>query len=315
MSTVGIIAGGLAGGAAAAGEIARTGIEQDRRNDSARLLMEMEELKANRLADAQAVRARQSGKDARADALAFTTDPANIEATNVADRSRALAAGESARAVETAGLNDTGLLELRRSQADTAAADDTRRKGAAIEALTPAEVKRQGLIAEANAKAQAKYREPKVHVGADVKQKYEAMKEILGRDLNEQEKLAVLGILKNQRDPELDTETITEEVMNPDGTTRKTQRKEVRRPGSGKEQVADDPIKAAMDAERAKKQEAKTAKAASPAQPAIPVDPIQSMNRRTLNQIAAIQGHVNQQAASAELKRRDDAQPENVAFP
>ena len=36
---------------------------------------------------------------------------------------------------------------------------------------------------------------------------------------------------KTQRDPELDTETVTEEKMNPDGTTTKTTRKQVRRPG------------------------------------------------------------------------------------
>lgn len=36
-----------------------------------------------------------------------------------------------------------------------------------------------------------------------------------------------------QRDPELDTQTVTEEKINPDGSTTKTQRKEVRRPGQG----------------------------------------------------------------------------------
>ncbi len=38
-----------------------------------------------------------------------------------------------------------------------------------------------------------------------------------------------------QRDPELDTQTVTEEKINPDGTTTKVVRKEVRRPGNGTE--------------------------------------------------------------------------------
>lgn len=54
------------------------------------------------------------------------------------------------------------------------------------------------------------------------------------------------------RDPELDTQTVVEEKLNPDGTTTKTTRKEVRRPGNGSQEApADDPIKAAMDAARA----------------------------------------------------------------
>jgi hypothetical protein len=36
-----------------------------------------------------------------------------------------------------------------------------------------------------------------------------------------------------ERDPELDTQTVTEEKINPDGTTTKTVRKEVRKPGNG----------------------------------------------------------------------------------
>ncbi|MBZ4266113.1 hypothetical protein LAJ59_20260, partial [Streptococcus pneumoniae] len=43
------------------------------------------------------------------------------------------------------------------------------------------------------------------------------------------------------RDPELDTETITEERMNPDGTTTKVQRKQVRRPGGGGSDAAGKP--------------------------------------------------------------------------
>ena len=35
-----------------------------------------------------------------------------------------------------------------------------------------------------------------------------------------------------QRDPELDTQTVTDEKINPDGTTTKTVRKEVRKPGN-----------------------------------------------------------------------------------
>lgn len=67
-----------------------------------------------------------------------------------------------------------------------------------------------------------------------------------------------IGLIKSKtgqgtRDPELDTETITTEKENPDGSTTKTTRKEVRKPGQRGSNDEADPVKAAMDAARAAK--------------------------------------------------------------
>lgn len=114
------------------------------------------------------------------------------------------------------------------------------------------------------------------------------------------------------RDPELDTVTITEERMNPDGTVSKTTRKEVRRPGAekgGSSEFAD------LDALLPPKKPKDGAKSGDAPKPRVPMaeraqqDPIGAMDDRTLERIAGIQGHANQQKAREELQRRRAAQP------
>lgn len=116
--------------------------------------------------------------------------------------------------------------------------------------LTPIEIQRAAGIADAQGRAQAKYREPKETALTKMK----AIEAALGRPLNETEKMKALGLL--QRDPELDVQTVTTEVIGDDGTVTKTTRKETRRPGAaagGKPDDIDARRLAAMEAARANK--------------------------------------------------------------
>lgn len=249
----------LSGAAGAAGAMANRYIDE-----------ELTQQRAQALADIQ----RRNAQGMREDADAFDNDPKRVERNREKARQDALATGRTTREVELEGLNDPALAAARTAKGDREAKDATRRKVEEIDTLTPAEVRRietmtpaevkriqqltpaeaarAGAIADAQGRSQAKYREPrepKETIAAKVSQ----VEAVLGRPLTEQEKLAVMGMAKN-RDPELDTETVTEEQLQPDGSVKKTTRKQVRRPGqAGPAEPTDDPIKAAMDAARAAK--------------------------------------------------------------
>lgn len=246
-------------------------------------------------------------------------------------RQDTLTSAAAKREAELAELGDQPLQGARRSKADEDARADTGRKiegrKRELTELTPAEVaaqnqvtegttesavKREGLLAEARAKAGAKYREPRQDSSAEIANKVAAIEQVLGRKLSEDEKLAALGLVKG-RDPELDTETITEERMGDDGTVTKTQRKQVRKPGQGGAPApSGDPIKDAMDRAREAREASAAPKPARQQQaPAAPRqrDPIELMSVRDLQRIAAIPGHANQQKAQAELERRRQEQP------
>lgn len=98
------------------------------------------------------------------------------------------------------------------------------------------------------------------------------------------------------RDPELDTQTVVDEKLNPDGTTTKTTRKEVRRPGAEKPS-ADDPVKAAMDRARAANQKPAGPDAGPPVTPADrPFDP--QRESMSLQQRSQADRRTNAQATS-----------------
>ena len=248
-------------------------------------------------------------------------------------RQDALTAGATKGEVELAELNNQPLQGARTAAKDRDFDADTGRKirgqkrelteltpaqieaqNAVTDGTTQSAVKREGLISEARARAQAKYREPRADEGAAISRKMAEIEKVMGRPLTEAEKATALGLVsKSARDPELDTETITEERMGEDGTVTKTQRKQVRKPGQGGPATpSDDPIKAAMDKARAERVAAEADRKA-PKQPAAadvaPADPIQAMDTGTLKRIAAIQGHANQQKAKAELERRGVGMP------
>lgn len=316
MSILGSAAGrALSGAGAAAGRLASKYIDE-----------ELAQQRAQFLADLQF----QSGK--RTEEYMQSPEVQGRRRENA--RQDALTAGATKGEVELAELNNQPLQGARTAAKDRDFDADTGRKirgrKQELTELTPAEVeaqntittgtadaraKSEGLLAEARAKAQAKYREPRADDPAAISRKMAEIEKVMGRPLTEAEKATVLGLVsKNARDPELDTETITEERMGEDGTVTKTQRKQVRRPGQGGEaaQPSDDPIKAAMDKARAERAAAEASRKA-PKQPAAagaaPSDPIQAMDTATLKRIANIDGHTNQQKAQAELERRGVGMP------
>lgn len=240
-----------------------------------------EELAANKarlLADLQ----RTNAKAMAQDAIDVDTAPANVAKRTAANRAMTLDGAAAKREAELAGLNDADYQGALTKKGDADAEAATRRtiagKKAELTEVTPLEIKalqdklkatipleaqRAGAIAEATGKAQAKYREPRVDAGEEIAKKMNAIQKQLGRELTEPEKLGLLGLSKG-RDPEMDTETVKETIMNPDGTMREVTRKQVRRPNAPGGQPTDDPIKAAMDAARLAKTKP-TGAAATPA--------------------------------------------------
>jgi hypothetical protein len=234
---------------------------------------------------------RQTATNIREDDAAFRDKRLPVELDQ--GKQRALSAAEAQRAAELAGLNDQPLTAARGAAKDRESADDTRRSVARKEAegpvdsriaadregmlgsvrfdnkkrelkeLGPEEVRLAGQKAEAEARARAKFREQPASVQAKVAD----IEKVLGRELTEQEKLAALGLVKGN--PEMDTEKVTEERMNPDGTTTKVERTQKRRAGGGEQAKGDaDPVKAAMD--KAREARATAAPAAKKAQASSP---------------------------------------------
>jgi hypothetical protein len=169
-------------------------------------------------------------------------------------------------------------------------------------ALLPIEVRRAAALADAEGRARAKYRETG---GPDIAAKIAMVEKSLGRALTEAEKLGLLGLAKSQ--PDAGTRTVEEE-FGPDGKSiaRKVIDKGPRPVGG---QAAEDPLLAALQAQRAAKapkDEAKPLAARAAERMAPNVDPIASMGTSDLRRIANIPGHVNQKAARAELARREE---------
>lgn len=202
---------------------------------------ELAQQRAQALADIQ----RATAGKMRGDEFAFQNDPNNVATRNATARTTALAAGAAGREAELQGLNDTGYQGAKRSKADSDAADDTRRKGESIDALAPKEAARAGLMAGAAAKETAKYREPRHDAAGEIAKKVKAIEDVLGRPLNEKEKMGVLGLVK--AGSEYDTEKVTEETMNPDGTVRKVERTQRRKAGEGSPAPTVQPPPGAVD--------------------------------------------------------------------
>lgn len=196
---------------------------------------EMEQQKAQALADIQFANAKRTTEWSDE----FQNDPARLQRNRDNKALDVKAGAKAARDAEVEGLTDETYQGAKTTAADRAARDETRRKIDAMRELTPAEierinqitpveVERARLMEEARARTSAKYRDQP----PSVQKKLAEIEAVLGRPLTEQEKLSALGMVKNTRDPELDTETVTEEKINPDGSVTKVQRKQVRRPGA-----------------------------------------------------------------------------------
>ena len=251
---------GLGAGVSAFGGQMMRGVEKEQ--DEAML-----QQRARVLAEIQ----RESAKLNRQDALEFDTNPGNIDLRNAAAKKAAIAAGETAREVETARAGDKALNEAQRQKAadDAAAAkkiaDDQAMAEAGNKPLLDAKAKiklADPVVAAQVASLKASANASNTNAGLLATQTDSAKldiadKERLGKlydEANEAltdpkltddergKKVATIlqqaTIIKSKnapaaaRDPELDTQTITEERQNEDGSTTKTTRKEVRRPGA-----------------------------------------------------------------------------------
>lgn len=256
MSFGGILAQALAGGTAAIGKQAGDDIEAQRKADMMRQQADIEEQMRMRLAEfSEGVRQRG--------ALADVTGP-------LGDAKRAYRKGELADATEADIAKARGMIpvqqEAARAGAKTAA-DITKEQAA-----DPIYLGAVGKIKLADPEVAARIAASRASAGASAASAAESTERTEGLKLNNADKRTldklysdagtiladasitdeerakrygkvqtqiVLMKSKNgqgaQRDPELDTQTVTEEKINPDGTTTKVVRKEVRRPGNGTE--------------------------------------------------------------------------------
>lgn len=271
----------------------------------------------------------------REDADAFENDPNRVARDRLRRREDTLAGADTAREVALRDLTDPALRGAKRAVADEDFDAETGRKLRGTKALMPVEAERAGLLAEAQAKAAAKYREPRAGAGADVAKKIAEFEKVLGRPLTEAEKLQAVGLIKPERNPELDTVDIEETVIDPKtGRETKTKRREVRRPGAKPDTTvtpeqahaqARAAIAAGAPADAVNKRltdagfEPLAAAAPSPRAAAAPpkpreTDPIRMTSTNDLRRIAAVVGHANQKAAQAELARRAAEADEEAAL-
>lgn len=245
---------GLGAGVSAFGGQMMRGVEKEQ--DEAML-----QQRARVLAEIQ----RENAKLNRQDALDFETDPGNVDRRNAADKKRATAAGETAREVEAARAADPVLNEaLRKKAADDAAAakkiaDDQAMAEAGNKPLLDAKAKikladpevaariaasrasaassgaHAGLLAVQTAGARLAVEDQK-RLSKLYDEANEALTDPKLTDDERGKKVATIlqqaTLIKSKNAPELDTQTITEERQNEDGSTTKTTRKEVRRPGA-----------------------------------------------------------------------------------
>ena len=154
---------------------------------------------------------RTTATNIRNDQAAF--DDARAPVLQERELGRAKALARTQREIELEALNDKPLQDAKTARADADADAEIRRKLRAGEKLLPFEQKRAKALAEADAGTRAKYRE----APPDVLQKVAQIEKVLGRSLNEQEKLAMMGLAAKGRDPETGYETVKETTMTDTG--------------------------------------------------------------------------------------------------
>lgn len=307
MSGWGILAAGLGGGANAVGNITAGMIDQERRLQSAQVLSDIEEQKQMRIAE----RLNQMGRANAVDDATGVVGKARLEAAGQAARQGNTIAQEGARGmipvqVEQADALRPGKIADAEAVAKVATKADIER----ATALLPLEIKRAYALADAAGRASAAHRQSP---GAELEAKLGIVEKTLGRQLNEQEKLGLLGLAKAQ---ETDKVTTTDTQEDPATGSKREVKTESTVPRGARAKADEaDPIKAAMDAARAKGG-APAPAAAAPKRGILPAatepaaDPITTLDERTLRQIAAIPGHKDQARAQAELERRAASTPE-----
>jgi len=238
MSFGGILATALAGGAGVIGKQAGDDIEAQRKADMLKQQADIEFQTQQRLAEMrQRLDRDQTLWKTQGEGGTATLD---FNRRDIEQRNDLAIKGEVAKATNP---------ELAAAK-DTQAEAELQREIRKIQATAKPEAEKAAAIAEARARAEAKYRKADPTIAG----KMADMEKALGRPLNEQERLAALGLAPKERNPELDTVTIEEISGDPMGQHTKTTRKEVRRPGNGSEQPKPSQQQAHAEAEAAIKQ-------------------------------------------------------------
>jgi len=263
----GMLAAGLGGGAGVVAQQAFGDIQQQREGEMAAQRAAIEEQMRLRVAEAQE-RIRLSG---RAADFKFDNDPTNVATRQGTARSDALNSAATARQATVESVNDTAFQGARRTQADRDAEDAAARErrkvtGDAADPLYLSSLKTLKLADPEVAARIAASRAQAASAGAQAgmlaaqtegiklnnadKKKldglYDQASSILSdAKLTDEERAKKFGDVQRQivlmkskngtggtKDPEIDTETIKETKINPDGSTTETTRKQVRKPGN-----------------------------------------------------------------------------------
>lgn len=217
MSFGGILATALAGGAGAIGKQAGDDIESQRKADMLKQQADIEFQTQQRLAEMrQRMERDQTLWKTQGDGGTATLD---FNRRDLEQRNDLAIKGKVAEAT------NPELVAAKAAEAEAELQRDIRK----IRETAKPEAEKAAAIAEARARAEAKYRKADPTIAG----KMADMEKALGRPLNEQERLAALGLAPKGRDPELDTVTVEETTGEIGGPQTKTTRKEVRKPGNG----------------------------------------------------------------------------------
>lgn len=268
MSFGGILAQALAGGAGVIGKQAGDDMEAQRKADLMRQEADIREQAEKRLIEFRANADRIANKNKLADTRDFNADDATLAASDkIARRSAA-----TTRAVQTETAGDESLNAALRKKADEdarakASTDKAITKEQAADPIylgSIAKIKladpevaariaasRASAGAASASAAESRERTEGLKLGNADKRKLDGLYAdastiLTDSTITDEERAKRYGKVQTQivlmksktgqaaaRDPELDTQTVTEEKINPDGTTTKTVRKEVRKPGNG----------------------------------------------------------------------------------
>ena len=259
MSGLGILASALGGGAAAIGEQAKGDIAQQRETELAQQKAAIQEQMEMRLMEAKE-KYRQQG------VLADNTGPlaqAKLDYAKREGEQRSQQAIDQARsmipvtqeAAKAAAQTESELAKERASDPIYLGAV-AKIKLADPEVAARIAASRASAGASAASAAESRERTEGLKLGNEDKRKLDKLYGDAGAiladpSITDEERAKRYSKVQSQimlmksktgqvkeRDPELDTVTVTDEKMNPDGTTTKTTRKEVRRPGNSSSAAA-----------------------------------------------------------------------------
>lgn len=252
----------------------------------------LDEQLAQQRAEFMAQLQRRTAGEIRADDFKFKTDPTRVQATRDIAAGDVAAQGKAKRDAQLDEWNDPLYQSARDAQ---------------TEKETQSEVKRQSLMAEARAKAEARFR-PRTPGSDDPFAKLPPAVRAAYHGMTKQAEQINAAIVKAQADgmwePDKNPSQADLQVrlMALQDRANDLLTPYIPKQGGGAGSPDDDIRKLLMGEGAAA---APAAGGAAPAAaPRAPAGPLASMDDRTLQRIAAIQGHANQAKAVEELKRR-----------